>query len=91
MQRFKIIYLSFILFLFISVSGCSNDFTEQIISINYYSYVVELNEYGKEIKTWIPEKGSIKIDINNDSLKFIDSNTKKQIRITGSYKLIKVK
>jgi hypothetical protein len=91
MQRFKIIYLSFILFLFISVYGCSNDFTEQIISINYYSYVVELNEHGKEIKTWIPEKGSIKVDINNDSLKFIDSSTKKQIRITGSYKLIKVK
>ena len=91
MQRIKIVYLFVVLFLIFSISGCSNNFTEEIIKISYYSYIVELDKHGKEIKTWVPEKNSIKVDINNDVLSFIDTETKKQIKLSGSYKLIKVK
>jgi hypothetical protein len=91
MQRFKIIPLFVILFLFSSFCGCSQNFTEEIISINYYSYIVQLDEYGKDFRTWLPKKGSIKIDIKNDVLSFIDVNTGKEVKINGSYKLIKIK
>ena len=89
MQRIKVIFISlFLTFVSFGTSSCQN-YPSSFYPVNYISYIVELDEYGKELKTWIPIKNTLKVDVNNDMLIFIDSYTKKEIQITGSYKFIK--
>jgi hypothetical protein len=83
MQRIKIVLTIFIsLFL---VVGCSSTKLEKI---NYESNILELNEYGKEVRKWYPISGSIYVKVETDELIFIDRYTNKKHVISSSYKLI---
>ena len=84
MQRIK--NISLILFCFLLFWGCASN--SSVHKLNYSSYIIELNQYGKELKKWYPIEGSVYVNIYNDELTFIDKNTKKKHTISSSYKLI---
>ena len=87
MQRFKIKLLG-LLFSFILFCNVSCQNINSLVEINYRTLIVELDTRGRETKIWTPVQGTIKLDIYSDNLFFVDSVTKTNQKITGSYKLI---
>lgn len=88
MQRLEnfIIVIAVILWLWFLL-GCTPTFQERQ-HINYDVAIVELDNYGKKKKVWIPEPSSVYVYLDDDTVVFIDGYTGEKKKIEGSYKFL---
>lgn len=69
------------------LTGCESLPSERQL-VNYDVAIVELDQFGKKKKVWIPEPKSVYIYTDTDVLIFKDAYTGDKQRLDGSYKFL---
>ncbi len=88
MQRLEniVIIIAVVLWIWFLV-GCTPIFKDRE-HIKYDVAIVELDNYGKKKKVWIPEPSSVYVYLDDDTVVFIDAYTGEKKKIEGSYRFL---
>lgn len=70
------------------LTGCESLPSERQL-INYDVAIVELDQFGKKKRIWIPEPNSVYVYTDTDVVAFKDAYTGSQQRLEGSYKFLR--
>ena len=69
------------------LTGCKSLPSERYL-VNYDVAIVELDQFGKKKKVWIPEPNSVYVYTDTDAVIFKDAHTGDKQRLDGSYKFL---
>ena len=69
------------------LTGCESLPSERQL-VNYDVAIVELDQFGKKKKVWIPEPNSVYVYTDTDAVIFKDAHTGDKQRLDGSYKFL---
>lgn len=88
MQRLEniVIIIAVVLWIWFLV-GCAPIFKDRE-HIKYDVAIVELDNYGKKKKLWIPEPSSVYVYLDDDTVVFIDAYTGEKKKLEGSYRFL---